>query len=49
MQNQDDSDNESDSNFYGQERELLSLPDTRICDVWAHNFEEEMTRLMRMT
>lgn len=49
MQNKEDSDVESDDNNYGEIRQLLTLPDTHICDVWAYNFEEEMTKLMKMT
>ena len=40
IQNKDDSDIDSDGEFYGEIRELLTLPDTHICDVWAYNFEE---------
>ena len=44
----DGSDVDSDE-FMGEIRELLSLPDTSIRDVWASNFEEEMKLLMKMT
>lgn len=29
-----DSEIDSDGESYGEARELLSLPDTNICDVW---------------
>lgn len=39
-----------DSDEYREDvKELLRLPDTHICDVWAHNFEEEMKKLSKMT
>lgn len=40
MLNKDDGEIDSDSEIYGEIRELLTLPDTHICDVWAYNFEE---------
>ena len=46
----DKSDSDVDSDDFGDSfRELLTLPDTHICDVWASNFEEEMKKLSKMT
>ena len=44
----DDSDIETED-YSETTRELLTLPNTHICDVWAHNFEEEMRKLSKMT
>ena len=49
MLNKEDSDVESDGEFNDEIRQLLTLPDTHICDVWAYNFEEYMINLMKMT
>ena len=48
MYGRSESDNDSDD-YRDDVKELLHLPDTHICDVWAHNFEEEMKRLSKMT
>ena len=48
MNGRDESDNDSDE-YKDEIRELLNLPDTHICDVWAHNFDEEMKKLSKMT
>lgn len=46
QKNESDPDSEED---VGDVKELLHLPDTHICDVWAHNFDEEMKKLSKMT
>ena len=39
-----ESDGEDDFETY----DILSNPDTRIQDVWAHNFHEEMKKMMKL-
>ena len=29
-------------------RELLTMTETKICDVWASNFEEEMNKILNL-
>jgi hypothetical protein len=38
---------DSDEDF-GECRDLLSMNETKICDVWALNFEEEMKKLLKL-